>query len=262
MRMPGKLSLCAKMSEWDKHTHAHTHTHTHALIHSHLSYPDEHPEMHISSDQLTRSSQDTLNSDLTKFVSTLPLEEVCLLNAVEWVRENIPSYYSPITTTPPTTQDTRGSSQELTFCCLWLYMHHIYSKTKRRDILDVAGQLNLTGFCLPGKPGVVCVEGEEGVTRHFFSVLRRWNWKSITCRHREMVAGCHDSSDISQQRKLQGFGELDLVQDRTTWTWDDSETIWSSTGWDMCSLSSLVWKVVCHDLFYMLCLSGFESLWH
>ena len=129
---------------------------------------------------------------------------------MEWVRENIPSYYSPITTTPSTTQDTQGSSHELTFCRLWLYMHHIYSKTKRRDILDLAGQLNLTGFCLPGKPGIVCVEGEEGVTRHFFSVLRRWNWKSITCRHRDM-ARCQDSSDISQQRKLQGFCELDLV---------------------------------------------------
>lgn len=87
---------------------------------------------------------------------------------------------------------------------MWLYIHHIYSKTKRRNILSLSSELELTGFCLPGKPGVVCVEGSVRTTREFYSVLRRWNWKSIGCRRREV----EHSMDIAKLRKIEGFGEI------------------------------------------------------
>ena len=83
-------------------------------------------------------------------------------------------------------------------------MHHIYSKTKRRNILSLASELGLTGFCLPGKPGVVCVEGEEKKTKEFYGILRRWNWKSITRRKNEVVSDC----DVQSHRKIEGFQEL------------------------------------------------------
>lgn len=88
---------------------------------------------------------------------------------------------------------------------MWLYMHHIYSKTKRKDILQWASDYNLTGFCLPGKPGVVCLEGDEYNVEEYFSRLRRLNWKKITCRHREK--GAADKS-IDEQRRFTGFDEL------------------------------------------------------
>ena len=64
------------------------------------------------------------------------------------------------------------------------------------------------GSAYQGKPGVVCVEGNEQRTKHFYNVLRRWNWKSITCRQREVVPDC---SDIMSQRRICGFQELVLV---------------------------------------------------
>ena len=87
---------------------------------------------------------------------------------------------------------------------MWLYMHHIYSKTKRRNILSLSGELDLTGFCLPGKPGVVCVEGSVRNTQEFYGVLRSWNWKSIACKQREVEA----SADIASLRRVEGFREL------------------------------------------------------
>ena len=51
--------------------------------------------------------------------------------------------------------------QEETFAREFIKFHHIYNKHKRRDILAWAQELNLTGFSLPGKPGIVCVEGHE-----------------------------------------------------------------------------------------------------
>ena len=128
--------------------------------------------------------------------------DVCLLSIVEWIRDNSGEYF-PI----PSTQDTGTESVASTsthFCRKWLYMHHIYSKTKRRNILSLASELGLTGFCLPGKPGVVCVEGEEEKTKEFYSILRRWNWKSITCRKNEVVSDC----DVQSHRKIEGFQEL------------------------------------------------------
>ena len=165
--------------------------------------------MYVSSDQLTRRGQDDLNSDLNQFKTTLPRGEVCLLDLAEWVRAHTRSYLPPLAPHKPTKTAERVP-EETVFCRLWLYMHHIYSKTKRRNILDLADQLGLTGFCLPGKPGVVCVEGEEEGTRQFFGVLRRWNWKSITCRHRESVP-CASESELSSQRKVEGFSELEMV---------------------------------------------------
>lgn len=130
---------------------------------------------------------------------------MCLLNIVEWIRDNAGGYF-PI----PSTQDVGTGDEELSedsplqFCRMWLYMHHIYSKTKRRNILSLAGELDLTGFCLPGKPGVVCVEGEARRAKEFYSILRRWNWKSITCRKKEVVS----NGDVHSLRRIDGFQEL------------------------------------------------------
>ena len=128
---------------------------------------------------------------------------MCLLTITEWIRDNAGSYF-PIPNNPYhmeselNTKDDHGTH----FCRMWLYMHHIYSKTKRRNILSNASELDLTGFCLPGKPGVVCVEGTVDNTKEFYSVLRRWNWKSIACRRREVESsGCG-------LRKISGFQEL------------------------------------------------------
>lgn len=36
---------------------------------------------------------------------------------------------------------------------LWIVSHHIYSKKKRKTIIDGAKSMNLRGFMKPGKPG-------------------------------------------------------------------------------------------------------------
>ena len=192
--------------------------------------------MYLRSDTLTRDAQDLLNSDLKRYMqSTLAGNcggggaggtggEVCLLGVVDWIRENAGSYSPPTCAQPQSllpdpsskraterqqqenaTSGSRSPPSSKQFSRLWLYMHHIYSKTKRRNILSLAPELGLTGFCLPGKPGVVCVEGEEGNTQEFYSALRRWQWKSITCRCRESGEA---GRGVDDQRRIQGFREL------------------------------------------------------
>lgn len=178
-------------------------------LHS-CSYPDTLPEVYVSSNELSRKSQDDLNSDLQQFISTsLSPGEVALLNIVEWIRDNAGTFF-PISASSndaleqESDQTKEDSGPGANFCRMWLYMHHIYSKTKRRNILAHADELQLTGFCLPGKPGIVCVEGSSQNTKDFYSTLRRWNWKSIACRRKEMV----ESKDLDSNRRIRGFAEL------------------------------------------------------
>ena len=170
------------------------------------NYPStEGPEVHVHSDFLTRSGQDNLNKDLLTYIANeLPVGDVNLLSIIEWAHANALNYYTPVSQISMEKEEEESQPTN-EFCRMWLYMHHIYSKVKRRNILSLANELELTGFCLSGKPGVVCVEGESSKTKQFYGVVRRWNWKSISCRKRETF----DNTDA--ERKFNEFIELFFV---------------------------------------------------
>lgn len=168
------------------------------------SYPlVSNPTVHVRSNDLSRKDEESLNKKLQDFINTdHVLGEPCLLDIMQWIKDNCGSFFSLDNDIPVSVNSTVPE-----FCRMWLYMHHIYSKTKRRSILAWAEELELTGFCLPGKPGVVCVEGVSENTSEYYHLLRKMNWKSITCRKREVVE-CAAAKDIKSHHKIQGFGEL------------------------------------------------------
>lgn len=92
--------------------------------------------------------------------------EACVLSAVDWLRDHTHEYLE---------QDdgrVKGAAQPVsakTFTRLWIYSHHIYNKSKRKNILEWAKELQLTGFSMPGKPGVVCVEGLQDACEEFWA---------------------------------------------------------------------------------------------
>lgn len=58
-------------------------------------------------------------------------------------------------------ESVEAQIKECIFSRFWIYSHHIYNKEKRKCILEWAKELGLTGFSMPGKPGVVCIEGPQ-----------------------------------------------------------------------------------------------------
>ncbi|XP_027197970.2 RWD domain-containing protein 2B [Dermatophagoides pteronyssinus] len=63
----------------------------------------------------------------------------------------------------------------------WIYSHHIYSKIKRKSIIDLCRhQYHLNGFMLIGKPGLICIEGPSDDCQKFWQTIRSWNWQRIT----------------------------------------------------------------------------------
>jgi hypothetical protein len=79
------------------------------------------------------------------------------MEVVGWLQEESAEVTVPQTPGDITRKEAEPASGD-GFSRYWIHSHHIYSKAKRRDLLALAQQYRLTGFCLPGKPGIICVE--------------------------------------------------------------------------------------------------------
>jgi hypothetical protein len=125
-----------------------------------LNYPADEPDIFVRSDSLTRTQQHELNCDLAKYICSLNKGEISIYPTVAWLQENAAIYFTPKgKITKASHSNTRNTDACEFFTRYWIYSHHIYSKIKRRCIMDLALEYNITGFCLPGRPGIICAEG-------------------------------------------------------------------------------------------------------
>lgn len=170
-----------------------------------FKYPEVLPEITVRSALLSRVQQSQLNTDLTAYLEKNCLGDVCILNATEWVREHASGYISRDALSSSTENAVQPVNCIVTR--LWIYSHHIYNKWKRKNILEWAKELSLSGFSMPGKPGVVCVEGTQSACEEFWSRLRKLNWKRILIRHREDIPFDGRDDELERQRKFSTFEE-------------------------------------------------------
>lgn len=108
-------------------------------------YPHAEPEIFIRHHKLNKNQHFKLNKDLLEFVSGLEKGEPCIFSAVSWLQDNAHSY---IDTKEENSQENSKTNE--IYVRYWIYSHHIYSKTKRKEIVDLAHQLHIRGFCMPG----------------------------------------------------------------------------------------------------------------
>ncbi|NXS18747.1 RWD2B protein, partial [Mystacornis crossleyi] len=153
-----------------------------------FKYPTVLPEITVRSSLLSRSQQILLNSDLKTYLIQNFSGEPCMLSAREWVKDHAAAYIDKDLSSSSMTASDATQPRVTVFTRLWIYSHHIYNKQKRKNIIDWAKELSLSGFCMPGKPGVVCVEGLQSSCEEFWSRVRRLTWKRILIRHREDVS--------------------------------------------------------------------------
>ncbi|KAH3841102.1 RWD domain-containing protein 2B-like isoform X2 [Dreissena polymorpha] len=169
-------------------------------------YPAVHPVVFTRAPNLSRATHSKLNEALHDFILGLPEGEICLYSVIQWLQENLGQYQGEIDAVCDINKGALPKQEEDTvFTRLWIYSHHIYSKFKRRDIIDWAEELKLSGFSLPGKPGVVCVEGYSRPVEEYWHRLRRLNWKKIAVKEKEVQDIGDD--DINKYRKFHCFEE-------------------------------------------------------
>ncbi|XP_050750328.1 RWD domain-containing protein 2A [Gymnogyps californianus] len=166
-------------------------------------YPHVAPQLFARSDALHRQQQLQLNTGLASHISSLDSGELCIYEAVQWVKDNSLPYLENSKISP------ESASEEVvvkeTLHRMWIYSHHIYRQELRRKIFDCAKKLNLTGFCLTGKPGVICVEGLRENCEEFWRVIRYPNWKHISCKHVENI---ETEGGIDNVRLFRAFEDL------------------------------------------------------
>ncbi|XP_062907034.1 RWD domain-containing protein 2B [Mobula hypostoma] len=169
------------------------------------NYPSVLPEISIRSDALYRSQQMQLNSDLHKYLRKSCCGEICVLDAIEWIKDHAATYMNKESI--PTEKRQLTNRTKDTVCTrLWIYSHHIYNKEKRKNILEWAKELSLTGFCMPGKPGVICVEGAYSACEEYWTRVKRLTWKRILLRHREDTTMDITNADLTSAiQKFQKF---------------------------------------------------------
>ncbi|XP_029923754.1 RWD domain-containing protein 2B [Myripristis murdjan] len=178
------------------------------------AYPSEYPcvlpEITVRCADLSRAQQTQLHADLNTHLTENCRGEVCVLSAVEWVKDNSHLYISRSASSAalPSKKESASPRPPELFSRLWIYSHHIYNKTKRKNILEWSKELGLTGFSMPGKPGIVCVEGPQSACEEFWSRVKVLTWKKIMIRHREDIPLDHqgmDSSAVESMDSLRKF---------------------------------------------------------
>ena len=96
-------------------------------------------------------------------------DELVIMEVNDWVIENFEKFKEKAEPVK-----TLNKNAEVEFIRLWIYSHHIYSNEKRRNISSLSENLDLTGFILPGKPGIICVEGESSKVHQFYTQIKRY----------------------------------------------------------------------------------------
>ncbi|KAM8953034.1 LOW QUALITY PROTEIN: RWD domain-containing protein 2A [Pelodytes ibericus] len=167
------------------------------------NYPQSEPQLFVRSTALDRQQQNNLNKSLASYINLLDRGELCITNAVRWLQDNISSYVLSASPFLEAESDTKKVID--IFHRMWIYSHHIYRQELRKKILDCAKRLNLTGFCLTGKPGVICIEGVKGQCEEFWREIRYPNWKHISCKHTESTEVIGKIEDL---RLFNSFEEL------------------------------------------------------
>nr|XP_033795568.1 RWD domain-containing protein 2A isoform X2 [Geotrypetes seraphini] len=143
------------------------------------------PQLYARSAALDRELQKQLNENLLLHIHSLNCGELCISTAIQWLQDNITFYVQKSKLLTKSTPKSQEVTSQTLFHRMWIYSHHIYRQELRKKILECAKRLNLTGFCLTGKPGVICVEGMKEQCEEFWHKIRYPNWKHISCKHTE-----------------------------------------------------------------------------
>lgn len=171
------------------------------------SYPKDGPDIYVRCNQFNRQNESRLNSELSDYIKENHIGEVCLYTAIAWVQENIGKFATATQQLASAeASNVKGSQQneENEFARLWIYSHHIYNKRKRDEIVSRARELQLTGFLLSGKPGIVCIEGQFSDCKEWWQEIKSMNWQKIMIKKSETF---HPSEEKSY-KKFSKFEEI------------------------------------------------------
>ncbi|KAI8036384.1 RWD domain-containing protein 2A [Drosophila gunungcola] len=167
----------------------------------------EQPLVSVHTPLLGKSKEQRLKIDMEQFQSQRRQEdaEPYIFQLLSWLQEYIEELIkrpaaefvetSAVPDQPPDQPQPAASQLER----IWIYSHHIKSTAKRQELIRQARQLQLTGFSRPGKPGIICVEGEAENVQTFWRTIRALRWQKISLVRTEPRQRRRGFEDFSEQ---------------------------------------------------------------
>ncbi|KAI1710378.1 RWD domain-containing protein [Ditylenchus destructor] len=174
------------------------------------SYPsDSRPLIYARCNQL---DQKAFNHALQQFFEkeAEPNQPV-MMDLVAWINEFAEKYRlngidKSAEASPECCQPTKEEECATpTYARLWIFSHHLYSTTKRKNIMKLTKQLKLRGFMAHGKPAFIVVEGLECHCDDFWEEVHSWNWQKIQIKQKEVSETEEDFKRLPEK-----FQELSL----------------------------------------------------
>ncbi|CAL1685474.1 unnamed protein product [Lasius platythorax] len=181
------------------------------LVNLPTNYPQEQPDVYARSSRLDRTQQCLLNKELSVIVKTQEAGEPCIYTLISWLQDNAETYLEAsvcnqaVKCNDTSKNDTEETQTAVTFSRYWIYSHHIYSKFKRRDVANLAKENSITGFCLAGKPGIICMEGSLEDCDYCWQKIKTMNWHRILIKLLEKEEDCND---VDSMRRFTDFQEI------------------------------------------------------
>ncbi|XP_014469795.1 PREDICTED: RWD domain-containing protein 2A isoform X2 [Dinoponera quadriceps] len=173
------------------------------------NYPQEQPEVYVRSSQFDRTQQCLLNKELSTIVKAQEAGEPCIYTLISWLQDNVETYLkasaSGQTIKCNDADKSNSTNQAVVFSRYWIYSHHIYSKFKRRDVANLTKENSITGFCLAGKPGIICIEGTLEDCDYCWLKIKAMNWHRILIKLLEKEEDCNNVDGL---RKFTDFQEV------------------------------------------------------
>ncbi|XP_076653292.1 RWD domain-containing protein 2A isoform X1 [Halictus rubicundus] len=176
------------------------------LVSLSINYPREKPAVYAKSSLLHRTQQLLLNQALSDIVERQEENEPCIYILISWLQDNGEDYIAASNTIQGKESNGRCSNEQqksTTFARYWIYSHHIYSKFKRKEVVNLAKENSLTGFSMAGKPGVICVEGAYEDCEYYWQKIKSMNWHRIVIRLLEKHEDCPNIDSMRQFNDIQ-----------------------------------------------------------
>ncbi|CAF2092805.1 unnamed protein product [Rotaria magnacalcarata] len=174
-----------------------------------LHYPESPVDVHLRT-YLSRECYEKFNESVKSFLNNkISSQEPYIMEFISWIQDNQTLFLISNDTAAKLTNEQIITKKN--FTRLWIYSHHIYNIDKRRNIINWAHELHLNGFSMPGKPGIICVEGQESDVDEYWTRLRNLTWKKLQIKEKESLGDIEDNRLCFNQ-----FQELAFLHDNHT----------------------------------------------
>ncbi|XP_037948896.1 RWD domain-containing protein 2A [Teleopsis dalmanni] len=159
----------------------------------------------VHSTLLSKTKEKYLKVKVEKFIDQQEKNDTYIYQVITWIQEEMSSLIKEDPRDLTIDDSTKIEEQVVDFERLWIYSHHIKSKTKRQEIVKQARIYNLSGFSRPGKPGIICVEGLCENTQEFWRIIKSMRWQKINICKEERSRKAINK--IDEMRRFDGFKE-------------------------------------------------------